>query len=166
MSKCTSFVRDESKMHNVPAWVIFTMPLVMLLMVISVIISIISVFSRNYILLISMAVLFALTLFWSIFTDSYFNYHENCKIKFQNNSIQYDFNLNSAVINSSKTTVTVKINDLKKYKIRGNKIKYWGKITKKAPFQHEKYLKSIELPLDFIDRETVIDTIKNYIVRN
>lgn len=156
-----TFERDESALHYAPTWVIMTMPIAVIGLVISGIITLVSLI-RGGISVVSLIV-FALCLVWGIFSDIYFDYYEGCKISFNPNCFVVEYNLNSSVIASSSKKVRIDVRNVKKLKVKGKKAVVWGDITKATPFKNGEKLKKIEIPINFKEQDVVVGKIKECI---
>lgn len=157
MAKVVKYERDESKLHICPAWVIFTMPLVFIVGVFTLIWSIIS--WGNIDGYISLAV-FCLMAFWAVFTDIYYTMYENCRITFKEDFILYEYNLNKSVIPSGSSTVSLKISEIAKLRVKRKSALVWGNISKKAPLRKDSKLSKVEIPINFSERKEIIKQLK------
>ena len=156
------FVRDESKLRTAPAWVIFTMPLVALVMVIGGIMLIVSLIRGGFSVV--GCVLLCLGIVWSVFSEYFFNFYEGLKISFKPQNFIIEYGLNSSVVASSSKKVSITVSKVKKVKLKGRKVVVYGDIFKKSPFKKDERLSKVEIPTDFQDKKDVIITkIKDYI---
>lgn len=151
------YKRDESKIKLCPAWVIYTMPLVLILMVVSVVLMV-SGFrgTSGYVGLI----LFLLSFFWSIYSDKLFSMYENCRITFKKDCVVYQYDLNRSVMPSSNVTTTITISEISKIKVKRKSIVVKGRISRRAPLKKEVQIKKVELPIDFVERSEIVDKLK------
>lgn len=157
------FTRDESNMHEAPAWVIITMPVILIATLAAIVLLIGNLISDSGLNNTVLILIITVCLAWSGISDIVFNFHSNCRIEFRNDYIVYSFDLNRKIVASSDITTKIKIKDIDRYKIKGkNIIIYGGHITKKSPLQAEKRVKKVELPINFDERNEIIDSIKNY----
>jgi hypothetical protein len=86
----------------------------------------------------------------SIFCDKYFNWYIGCTYDLsKRNKLIYTFNLNGISVSQNKTIIT--ISDVKKFKIKGDKLKVTGHIEKKSPMRAAIILNRITLQFDFDD---------------
>lgn len=158
-------VRDETKLHNVPTKVISTMPIFILVMVISIIISIVLFCKRN----IPVACIWLGAAFicwaWGKFVDIYYNFKKNYKIEFQNNKITATYDLDNQIYSSKDCTVNVVIKDISKIKCRRNSIMIYGNITIKKPRQNKKVLTKYVLDLKgFTECDNIRGAIQDYVI--
>lgn len=151
------YKRDESKIKLCPAWVIYTMPLVFILMLVSVVLMV-SGFRKTtgYIGL----VLFLLSFFWSIFSDKIFSMYENCRVLFKEDCVVYKYDLNRSVMPSSNVTTTVTLSEISKIKVKRKTIVVKGRISRRAPLKKEVQIKKVELPIDFVERSEIVNKLK------
>lgn len=152
--------RDESSIKIMPAWMIYSMPLVLVVMVVSFIVTIV-----NFGTVIGWIFLgvFTLSLIWSIISDKIFSLYENCRISFKKDSIIYEYELNKSVMPSSNVTTTVTIKDISKVKVRGKSVVIKGSILRRAPLKKPVEVRKVELPIDFKEREAIIEKLKERI---
>lgn len=161
------YVRDESKKHNASVGVILISPVILLALVVGFLYGIygclgfMGVVTTNVVrdLLVS-AVLIIIGVVWDCICKYYYNFYEKCKLEFKNKSILYTYDLNGSLIASSNITTKITIKNLKRFKLKGkNSIILYGDITKKAPLRKDKTLKKIELPIDFKERDEIIENL-------
>jgi hypothetical protein len=156
------YVRNEVGIRHTPAWVILTMPLVFVALVGSIILCAWCGFHDKTVSVVGV-ILLVLSLFWSIFSEYFYDYYEGCKICFNEKNFSYEYNLNGSVVSSSSRRVVITVNSITDYKIKGSKILIWGDITKKAPFKNKEVVKKVELPINFAEEKVeIIDKISKY----
>lgn len=147
------FKRDESNVRICPSWVIYSMPFVLIAIVISALITI------GYRSIISFVIL-CITVGWSIFSDKYFCMYEHCRMEFKKDIVIYRYELNRAVMPSSDVTTTITISKLSKIKLKKKTIVLKGCIVRKAPLKKEAKIKKVEVPIDFVEREEIVNMLK------
>lgn len=157
--KSKVFKRDESNIRICPAWVIYSMPFVMLGMVISIVCAI--VYQS-----VLWCVGYTILLFWSIFSDKYFSMYENCKIEFKEDCVVYSYDLNRSVMPSSDVTTRLYITKISKIKVKRNTLILKGCIVRKAPLKQQREKGKISVPINFTEREEIISLLKERMVSN
>lgn len=154
------FSRDESKMHYAPSVVIMTMPVVVITLVLSLIFLTIQ-FIRGESWVVAAIVATTCSL-WGIFCDLFFTFNERCRIDIKNDYIEYKYDLNSEVIASSNKTCTVRIKNLRKYRVFGKYITFYGDITIDRVFKKRQSLKKIKLPINFSEKSDILRLIQEF----
>ncbi len=162
----TEFKRDEGSLHDVPAGVIISMPFVLLLMLAGFVGVAYFTWSRSYGWMIFCGCFVVGLAVYGSVVDNLFNFHSRCKCTFEDDCIKYTYHLNKSVIPSGTTEVTVRIFDLKGYRLIGHgaKAEFRGRVVKKQPLRNEVTLSKVTLPVDFTDREAFFEGIKKYMV--
>ncbi len=153
----TTYYRDETKLRPAPSWVIW-------LNMVNFILAFVSIFLliAGYKILPCLFIIWVL--FFSMFSDGYYNYLMNLRYIFNQDEFRYEYDLNREIIPSSNTTVKVVCRNIEKIKRHGKKITVWGNITIKRPLQKVKKLNKITLMLNFgYDSEQIYENIKDYI---
>lgn len=152
--------RDESKLHKVPTFVVFTMPIVLTICVASGLILVVNLISGhlNSLSSVIFGTALVLSLGWGIFTDKFFNFYNNCRYDFTKD-ISYKYELDSSVLMRQDCTVTIKILYIDKLIVKGQKLKLVGNFIKTTPRQGEVNLKRIVLQIDFVEREYIISEL-------
>ena len=155
--------RDESKLHIVPTKVISTMPIFMIMMCISIIISIV-LFCKQKISVALIWLSVALICWvWGKFVDIYFDFHKNYKIEFQSNQVKITYDLDNQIYPSKDCKVTIIINKVTKLVSKHNKIVIYGDITKKQPRQNKKEIKKYVIDLHgFTNYDTILKKLEKY----
>lgn len=156
-SKNNTIYRDESKLHKVPDWIIYTMPLNIFLMLIGIILVIVGI-AKDGINYLGVGV-FTLTLFWGIFVDKYFNFYNNCRYDINTNKIIFMYDLSNSILPQTNCTVKIEVFKVTKLKARKNSVTVWGTISKSAPRQATKTLNKVDLRLDFKERDLILEKL-------
>ena len=151
------FRRDESNIKIMPTWMIYSMPFLLLLDIVSLILSIL-----NYGTILGSVslVVFVISFTWSIISDKVFSLYENCRISFSNNSIIYEYELNRSVMPSSNVTTTIIIKGIYSVKVKRKSVVIKGSISRIAPLKKPVEIKKVELPIDFKERDVIIERLK------
>lgn len=161
------YMRDESKKHNASVGVILVSPVILVALIVGFIFGVFGVLGLldiittdvTFNLLVS-GVLIIIGVIWDCICKYYYNFYENCKLDIKNNSIIYTYDLNGSIIASSDITTKVTVKTLKKFKLKGkSSIILYGDIIKKAPLKKNKNLSKIELPIDFKERNEIIEKL-------
>lgn len=153
--------RDEKKMHNVPALVIYTMPIVMIVMAVFGIIFLYRLcfkqtFDTDSIVYLS---IIAIGLIYGVFVDCFFNFYYNCRYEFgANGNIVYKYDLNTSVMASSDCTVVIKLNRIDKIRKKGKKVLLYGDFEIKRPRQNKKTINKVEILTNFGEYKPIIFT--------
>ena len=150
------YSRDESNIKIMPAWMIYSMPLVLVIMVVSLIITI---FNFGTIMGWVFLGVFTLSLIWSIISDKIFSLYENCRISFKKDSVVYEYELNKSVMPSSNVTTVITIKDICNVRVRKKTVIVKGSISKRAPLKKVENIRKVELPIDFKDREVILEKL-------
>ena len=155
----TSYLRDESKLHNASAAIILLDAFAWILLVVDVIFLITSNYKVVY------GIILVGIICFGIFTDTYYNYYECVKISFGKNKILYEYKLNSTL--AGDRSVRVNIKDITKIRFKRKKAIIHGNITKKQPLAKERELKKIEIPTNFgKDTNKIIENLRAYVGGN
>lgn len=154
------YKRDESSIKIMPAWMIYTMPFVLVVMLVSIILTICNFGSTVGWVCLG---IFVLSFIWSIISDKIFSLYENCRISFKKDSVVYEYELNKSVMPSSNVTTTVIIKDISKVKVRGKSVIIKGSISRRAPLKKLVEIRKVELPIDFKERDVIVEKLKERI---
>ena len=160
----TVFKRNEVGMHNTPSWVIYTMPLFVVLMFIGFVIVGFRGFKGNFFTSTTYiwSAISVVALIWGIFVDNYFNFYENCRYTFNKDIVKYEYDLNSDIVGSRKT-VSIRIKSLEKIKVRGKKAILFGTFIQSKPRQADTEINKIAVQIDFSEKEEILNRLKNMI---
>lgn len=155
--KNNTIYRDESKLHKVPDWVIYTMPLVLLFTIVFGIIIVLNFISGtiNY----SIVSLFLVCIIWGKFVDLFFNFYNNCRYDFSTKSVVYRYDLSSSILSQTNCTVKIEVFKITKLRVRKKSVTVWGTISKTAPRQATKTLNKVDLRLDFKERDLILEKL-------
>lgn len=155
--KSSTIYRDESKLHNVPDWVIYAMPLVLLLELVLGVIIVLNFMlgTINYYMVSS----FLLCIIWGKFVDLFFNFYNNCRYDFSTKSVVYRYDLSSSILPQTNCTVKIEVFKITKLRVRKKSVTVWGTISKTAPRQATKTLNKVDLRLDFKERDLILEKL-------
>lgn len=151
----TSYVRDESKLHNANAFIILLNAFAWIALVID---GGFLIFGKEKL---AYGIVFISIVIFGIFSDNYYNYYECAKLSFERNKIIFEYKLNDTLMGNQGVKVTIK--DIDKIKFKRKKAIIHGDIIKKQPMMKSKSLSKIEIPTNFGEnREKVITRLKEY----
>lgn len=131
-----------SRKPYTPAFIIYSMPCVMLAMVVLIIFALVN----KSILL---AILSLLCLCWGSFVDVFFNFQEYGEIGTEHKKLIFNYKLNSSVMVNSSIKCT--INKITKYKIRRKSIVLYGDIVRTQKCRKNKSLNKLVINVDSKD---------------
>lgn len=142
------FHRDETSLHNVPAFVPGLMMLDVFVCVGSGICIVSGLFTQNQTMALTAVIVLLIGLLASSFCDNFFNWYVNCQYDLSNkNQLIYSYNLNGVSVSNSKTVIVVKHVD--SFKVKGKTILIKGEIEKKVPLRPTKTVSKITIQFDF-----------------
>lgn len=152
-----SYRRDESKLRICPAWVIYSMPIVLVAMIVCFIEMLLTY--KDVAKFVTWCVIFLVLFCWSMISDKVFSMYENCRISFEEGKVVYEYDLNRSVMPSSNVTTTVIIYDISNIRVRKDTVVVKGNIIRKAPLKKDVQLKKVELPINFVERDEIIEKL-------
>jgi hypothetical protein len=161
------YVRNETDKHNATVFVILLTPVMFLVLIIGFIFGILGILgvlnkvrTNTGVDLIVSASLLALGIIWDCICRFYYNFYENCKLSIDGNKITYTYDLNKSIIMSNNVTTKVTIKNIRKFKFKGkSNIVFYGDIIKRTPLRKERSLNKIELPIDFTERDEIVNKL-------
>ncbi len=153
-----SYRRDESKIRICPAWVIYSMPIVLVAMIVCFIEMLLTY--KEIAKFVTWCAIFLVLFCWSMVSDKIFSMYENCRISFEEGKIVYKYDLNRSVMPSSNVTTTIIIYDISNIRVRGDVVVIKGNITRKAPLKKDVHLKKVELPINFVEKDEIIEKLQ------
>lgn len=152
----TSYLRDDSKLHNASTFIILLNAFAWVALVVDIGFLILGKEKLIY-----GAILLGIIIF-GIFTDTYYNYYECAKISFDRNKVIFEYKLNSNLMGNQGVKINIK--DIKKIKFKRNKAVVYGDIVKKQPMTKSKTLTKVEIPTNFgRDTDKVLENLKTYV---
>lgn len=152
----TSYLRDDSKLHNASTFIILLNAFAWIVLFVDIGFLIFGKDKLIYgIVLISIAI-------FGVFSDTYYNYYECAKISFDRNKVVFEYKLNSNLMGNRGVKVSIK--DIEKIKFKRNKAIIYGNVVKKQPMTKPKTLNKIEIPTNFgKDTDKVLENLKTYV---
>lgn len=158
-----TFIRDESKIKYCPAWAIYSMPFVLLALCICLVMGIknfgINVYS------ITSCIISIILIGYSKFVDIYYDMYEDLRISFVGSRVLIQYKLNSEVMPSSNVIATITVIKIDKIKLKKNSVVIKGLMQKEAPLKKAKKVSKVVMPINFIEKEKVIQLLKKFAER-
>lgn len=143
-----TYTRNESKLHNAPVSILYINMVLCIVYITLIMLLVVSMINKSkYDIIINVSLLLIVTIY-SVFSDIYYNYYENAIIKFENNNLIYEYDLNRDFIPASNPKVHISIKGITKVKKRFNKARVYGTIIKKQPLGKQKHLKYCDIVID------------------
>lgn len=154
----TIYYRDETNLKHAPTWAIW-------LNMINLILALMSGFMLIADCNILPYIIITWVLFFSVFSDMFYEYLTNLRYTFCRNEFIYEYDLNKEIIPSSNTTVKIVCRHITRIKRRKEKVTVWGYIKIKRPLQKVKIVNKVTLMLNFgNDSDQIYEKMKDYII--
>lgn len=133
------FIRDESKLHKAPLWVLYWN---MFSLIVIILLAITFMFTKNMIL----GVLLLVSILFDIYCDQRYIYQENLQVSTTNNAdLTYSYNLNKQFVPSKNPQVRIIIKNITKVIIRNNIAIIYGDVEEKRPLVKTKKHNKIKI---------------------